>query len=98
MSLKPLVAGEIAAASEHTIRGRRTAAHVIICHDLKHRTHALHEVFSFAHRVSPEALDAITRDLANDIIADASVLIRDLEAIKAYAERQLATLPTPLRE
>ena len=94
MNPKPRTAAEIVAASEHKIRGRRTSVHVIVCHDLDHRSHALHDVFSFANRVSPAALDALTHDLANDIISDAALLIRDLEAIKAFAERCLAKLPT----
>ena len=89
---------DLAAAQEHSIASRRTRVHVIICHDLNARAHALHEVFSFANRVSPEALAALARDLAADIVQDADVLIRELEAIKAFAERQLAKLPTPLRE
>jgi hypothetical protein len=43
-------------------------------------------------------LDAIARHLAQDIISDADLLIRELQGIKAFAERQLAKLRTPLRE
>jgi len=55
-------------------------------------------MFGFADRVSPEVLDALTRELANDIIRDADVLIAELEAIKWFANRQLEKLPTPVRE
>ncbi|MGC2411375.1 MAG: hypothetical protein WA459_01590 [Stellaceae bacterium] len=86
------------AVREHSITARRTRVHVIVCHDLNERAHTLYEMFRFADRVSPEALDALTRDLAGDIISDADLLIGDLQRIKAFAERQLAKLPTPLRE
>ena len=89
---------DITAVREHSINSRRTRVHVIVCHDLNARAHTLYEMFRFADRVSPEALDALTRDLAADIIRDADMLIRELEGIKAFANRQLATLPTPLRE
>ena len=89
---------DIIAAREHSITSRRTRVHVIICHDLDARAHSLYEMFRFADRVSPEALEALTRDLASDIIQDADVLIAELEGIKAFAERELARLPTPLRE
>jgi hypothetical protein len=89
---------DIVAAREHSISARRTRVHVIVCHDLNSRAHTLYEMFRFADRVSPEALDALTRDLAADIIRDADVLIRELEGIKAFANRQLGKLPTPLRE
>ena len=94
MSDKAISAVDIVAVREHSIGSRRTRAHVIVCHNLDQRSHSLYEMFRFADRVSPEALDTLTRDLANDIIADATFLIRDLEAIKAFAERQLAKLPT----
>ena len=83
---------------EHSITSRRTRVHVIVCHDLDARSHSLYEMFRFADRVSPEVLDAVTRELAGDIIRDADLLIADLQGIKAFAERQLAKLPTPLRE
>jgi hypothetical protein len=89
---------DIVAAREHSINSRRTRVHVIVCHDLNARSHSLLEMFRFADKVSPEALDAITRDLAQDILRDADMLIRELEGIKAFANRQLAKLPTPLRE
>jgi hypothetical protein len=89
---------DIVAAREHSINSRRTRVHVIVCHDLNARSHSLLEMFRFAGKVSPEALDAITRELAQDILRDADMLIRELEGIKAFAERQLAKLPTPLRE
>src|SRR6266478_10162462 len=89
---------DIVAAREHSTTSRRTRAHVIVCHDLNARAHTLYEMFRFADRVSPEILDALTRELAGDIIRDADLLIAELEGIKAFAERQLANLPTPLRE
>jgi len=97
MATKP--AGvDIVAAREHSITSRRTRVHVIVCHDLNARAHSLYEMFRFADKVSPETLDALTRELADDIVRDADVLIAELEGIKAFAERQLATLPTQLRE
>jgi hypothetical protein len=89
---------DIVAAREHSINSRRTRVHVIVCHDLNARSHSLLEMFRFADRVSPAVLDAITRELAQDILRDADMLIRELQGIKAFAERQLAKLPTPLRE
>ena len=89
---------DIVAAREHSISSRRTRVHVIVCHDLNARSHSLLEMFRLADRVSPEVLDAITRELAQDILRDADMLIRELEGIKAFANRQLAKLPTPLRE
>ena len=89
---------DLIAAREHSITSRRTRVHVIVCHNLDARAHSLYEMFGFADRVSPEVLDALTRELASDIIRDADVLIAELESIKAFANRQLAKLPTPLRE
>ena len=89
---------DIVAARDHAISSRRTRVHVIVCHDLNARSHSLLEMFRFADKVSPEILDAITRELAQDILRDADLLIRELEGIKAFANRQLAKLPTPLRE
>ena len=94
----PQSAAEIVAVREHAINSRRTRVHVIVCHDLNERAHTLYEMFRFADKVSPEALDALTRDLAADIIGDADLLINELQRIKAFAERQLAKLPTRLRE
>ena len=89
-------AEHIVAAREHTISiRRRTRAHVIVCHDLNARAHTLYEMFGFAQRVSPEVLDALTRELAQDIIQDADLLIRELMGIKMFAESQLAKLPAP---
>jgi len=85
---------DISAVREHSINSRRTRVHVIVCHDLNARSHSLYEMFRFADRVSPEALDALTRDLADDIIRDADMLIGELQRIKTFAERQLAKLPT----
>jgi len=89
---------DIVAAREHSITSRRTRVHVIVCHDLDARSHSLYEMFRFADRVSPEVLEALTRELADDILRDADVLIQELQRIKAFAQRQLAKLPTPLRE
>jgi len=94
----PQSAAEIEAVREHAINSRRTRVHVIVCHDLNERAHTLYEMFRFADTVSPEALDALTRDLAADIISDADLLINELQRIKSFAERQLAKLPTRLRE
>ena len=88
---------DIVAAREHSITSRRTRAHVIVCHDLNARAHSLYEMFRFADRVSPEILEALTRELASDIVRDADMLIAELEGIKAFAVRQIAKLPTPLR-
>ena len=97
MAYQP-AAVDLAAAREHSTTSRRTRAHVIVCHDLDARAHTLYEMFGFADRVSPEVLAALTRELAADIIQDADALIRELEGIKSFAERQLAKLPSPLRE
>src|SRR5712664_3925808 len=97
MSDKPPVV-DIVAAREHSTTSRRTRAHVIVCHDLDARAHTLYEMFRFADRVSPEILDALTRELASDIMRDADLLIAELEGIKAFVDRQLAKLLTPLRE
>lgn len=91
-------AADIVAAREHSITSRRTRVHVIVCHDLNARAHTLYEMFRFVDRVSPEVLDALTRELADDIMRDADLLIAELQGIKAYAERMLAKLPSPLRE
>jgi hypothetical protein len=56
---------DIVAAREHSINSRRTRVHVIVCHDLNARAHSLYEMFRFADRVSPKALEALTRDLAS---------------------------------
>src|SRR5205823_14502916 len=97
MAEKP-TAADIVAAREHSITSRRTRVHVIVCHDLNARAHSLYEMFRFADRVSPEALEHLTHDLATDIIQDADLLIADLERIKAFAQRELAKLPKPPRK
>ena len=68
MSDKPQ-AVDIVAAREHSITSRRTRVHVIVCHDLNARAHSLYEMFRYADRVSPEVLEALTRELAGDIVA-----------------------------
>ena len=83
---------DITAVREHSITSRRTRVHVIVCHDLNARAHSLYEMFRYAEKVSPEVLDAITRELAQGILHDADLLIRELEGIKAYAKRQLARI------
>lgn len=83
------IGADITAAREHSITSRRTRVHVIVCHDLDARAHTLYEMFRFADRVSPEILQALTRELAADIIRDAETLITELQGIKAFAERQL---------
>jgi len=88
---------DVAAAREHSIVSRRTRVHVIVCHDLDARSHSLYEMFRFADRVSPEVLEALTRELAEDIRRDADLLIAELQRIKEFADRQLAKLSTPLR-
>jgi hypothetical protein len=88
----------MAAAREHSISSRRTRVHVIVCHDLDTRSRSLLELFRLGERYDSVVLDAIARHLAQDIIADADLLIRELEGIKGFANRQLAKLPTPLRE
>lgn len=89
---------DIVAAREHSITSRRTRVHVIVCHDLNARSHSLYEMFRFADRVSPDVLEALTRELAEDIIRDADVLIAELQGIKSFAQRQLQKFPAPLRE
>ena len=89
---------DIVAVREHSITSRRTRVHVIICHNLDERAHTLYEMFRFADKVSPETLEALTRELADDIVRDADMLIAELQRIKDFAQRQLAKLATPLRE
>jgi ferric iron reductase protein FhuF len=89
---------DIVAAREHSITSRRTRVHVIVCHNLDERAHTLYEMFRFADRVSPEVLEALTRELADDIMRDADMLIAELQRIKAFAQRELTKLPAPLRE
>jgi hypothetical protein len=97
-SPRPQTAAQIVAVREHSITSRRTRVHVIVCHDLDARAHTLYDMFRFADKVSPDVLDALTRELAGDIIGDADMLIAELQRIKAFAERQLAKIPSPLRE
>src|SRR5712691_6978713 len=92
MSEKPMGV-DLVAAREHSITSKRTRVHVIVCHDLSTRAHTLYDMFGFADKVSPEVLEALTRELAGDIIRDADVLIAELEAIKWFANRQLTKLP-----
>lgn len=87
---------DIAAVREHSIASRRTRVHVIVCHDLDARCRSLHEMFGFADRVSPEVLEALTRELAEDIIRDAELLMRELQGIKVFAEQQVKKLPIHL--
>ena len=89
---------DIVAVREHTITSRRTRVHVIVCHDLDAKAHSLYEMFRYADRVSLEVLDALSRELADDIFRDADMLIEELQRIKDFTKRQLAKLPTPLRE
>jgi hypothetical protein len=89
---------DLLAAREHSASSRRTRVHVIVCHDLNTRSHTLYEMFSFANSVSPEVLEALTHEMAQDIIKDADLLIHELQGIKAFAQRQLEKFPTPLRE
>lgn len=83
---------DISAVREHSVGSRRTRCHVIVCHDLDHRTKSLVQMFSMASRVSPETLSEVVEMLANDIIHDADLLISELEGIKAFAQRQIAKL------
>jgi hypothetical protein len=89
---------DMVAVREHSITSRRTRVHVIVCHNLNERAHTLYEMFRFADKVSSETLDALTRELADDIMRDADMLIAELQRIKAFAERQLAKLPSAMRE
>ena len=89
---------DIVAAREHAVASRRTRVHVIVCHDLNRKSRTLFELFSLASNVDPEVCAMIARELAEDIIRDADLLIADLENIKQFANRQLAKLATPLRE
>ena len=88
----PITKPDIVAVRDHTVRSGRTSAHVIVCHDLNRKSHALYEMFNFADRVSPVNLDALARDLAHDIIEDVNVLVRDLQEIKDWAHRQIDQL------
>jgi hypothetical protein len=89
---------DMVAAREHSITSRRTRVHVIVCHDLDARAHSLYEMFRFADRVSPDVLDALSRELADDIFRDADLLIEELRRIKTFTERQLAKLPSAAPE
>ena len=89
---------DLVAAREHSVGSRRTRVHVIVCHDLNARTHSLYDMFQFADRVSPEVLEALTRELAADILADVALLKAELDGIEEFARRQLAKLPTALRD
>lgn len=83
-SLANSVSGvNIAAVREHSITSRQARVHVIVCHDLYARSHSLYEMVGFTDRVSPEVLEALNPGLAEDIIQDADVLIRELEGIFA---------------
>ena len=82
----------IAAAREHTTTSRRTRAHVILCHDLNIKSRTLLELFMLANSVDPEACAAVARDLAEDILRDVSILKADIDAIEAFARRQIARL------
>jgi len=95
---RPQTGAEIVAARDHSITSRRTRVHIIVCHDLDVRAHTLYDMFRFADRVSPAVLDALTRELADDILRDADLLIGELQRIKVYTKGQLAKLPSPLRE
>lgn len=55
-------------------------------------------MFSFANRASPGGLAALTRELADDIINDAAISNAELQRIKAFAKKQLAKIPSELRE
>ena len=99
MTSKANSAEHIAAAREHTVTSRRrTRAHVLITHNLDAQSRSLLELFQLGQRVDPELCVALARELAQDIIQDAELLMRELEGIRAFAERQLARLPTNFRE
>ncbi len=89
---------DISAVREHAISSRRTRVHVIMCHDLDHKRRTLMDLFGYSMTVDPEACAGIARILAEDILHDVSLLKEELEAIEAFANRQIAKLPTPLRE
>lgn len=89
---------DIVAVREHSITSRRTRVHVIVCHDLDAKSNSLYEMFRFADKVSPETLDALTRELAHDILSDADMLIGELQRIKDFTLRQLAKSPKPQGE
>lgn len=84
---------DIVAVREHSIVSRRTRVHVIVCHDLDAKSNSLYEMFRFADRVSPEVLEALSRELADDIFRDADMLIEELHRIKAFTQRMLAKVP-----
>ena len=88
-------AAQITAAREHSITSRQTRVHVIICHDLDTRARTLYEMFRFADRVSPEVLEGLTRELAEDILQDAAILRAELDGIETFAHKQLAKLGGP---
>jgi hypothetical protein len=62
---------DITAVREHSIGSRRTRAHVIVCHDLDAKRRTLLDLFRLVD-IHPEAVDAIARKLALDIIQDAN--------------------------
>jgi hypothetical protein len=52
-------------------------------------------MFNFVGRVSDDVLASLVSELADDIIRDADILIRELEGIKAFAKCELAKLQSP---
>jgi len=66
--------------------------HVIICHSLNTTSRTLLDLFSLADHVSPEARAAVTRELADDILADVALLRGQLDGIEIFARGQLARL------
>ena len=83
---------DISAVREHSISSRRTRVHVIMCHELDYKRRTLMDVFGYSMTVDPEACAGIARILAADILHDVALLKEELEAIEAFAHRQLAKL------
>jgi len=83
---------DISAVREHSVSSRRTRVHVIMCHDLDYKRRTLMDIFGYSMTVDPEACAGIARILAEDILRDVSLLKEELEAIEAFAHRQLERL------
>jgi len=82
----------LAAAREHTLRTngtRRTAVHVVMCHNLDTQQSDLMRVFGLRDAF-PSAVEAVAESLARSILDQVAALRGELDAIEAFARRQLA--------
>ena len=86
---------DVAAVREHVVGSRRTRAHVIVCHDLQHKSRSLLDLFGFAMTAEPDVCAVMARALAEDILLDVALLKAELDGIEAFARRQIAKLTPP---